>query len=115
MGSGGKKNSSTTSTGDAPVMPTMTAVDYGPLVGQAIKKRFGRQQTILSGAGPASASPMSGVSAFKTILGTAATSAGSGANAPTSSAVNDASAIGGRIKPAIILSEYAKRRREARE
>jgi len=33
-----------------PLIPHMTSVNYGPLVSQAIKKRFGRNQTIL-GAG----------------------------------------------------------------
>ena len=57
MGAGGKKydsshaNTSTTATGEtAPLVPHMTSVNYGPLVAQAIKKRFGRNQTIL-GAG----------------------------------------------------------------
>jgi len=30
-----------------PLIPHMTSVNYGPLVAQAIKKRFGRNQTIL--------------------------------------------------------------------
>ncbi len=38
-----------TGTSDAPLTPRYTSVDYGPLVAQAIKKRFGRSQTILGG------------------------------------------------------------------
>jgi hypothetical protein len=117
MGSGGRKNQGGTPTGDAPVLPTMTAVDYGPLVAQSMKKRFGRQQTILAGAGPVSASATGGVSGFKTILGKPTTGTGTGAApaAPTAAAVNDAAAIGGRVRPSIILSRRSRRRREERE